>query len=133
MPFSVVEVFRVVNDVESYQDFLPNCRASNLVATSETSYDARLELAGMRMTQLLLTRNSPREYERISIEQLEGPFKSLTADWHFKDYGEGCKVSFDMACELQSSYLEVGSQPLLQRAIEKVVDAFVGEVRRRHG
>lgn len=87
----------------------------------------------MRMKQLLLTRNTPHKNERITIEQLDGPFKTFTADWRFKDYGEGCRVSFEMACELESRFLEAGSQPLIQRAIEKVVDAFVAEVRRRHG
>lgn len=132
VPYGIAEIFEVVSDVASYQTFLPNCETSAIIETTATSYDARLELAGYRMTQVLVTRNTPIPLECIKLEQLEGPFTNFTAEWRFKDLGEGCRVSFDMTYELKHRHIGVVAQPMVQRAIEKVVDAFVQEVRRRH-
>lgn len=80
----------------------------------------------------IVTRNSPSPPEELRLTLLEGPFRYLEGSWRFKDLGEGCRVSLEIACDFDSRLLNLSSESLLKRGIEKVVDAFVAEVRTRY-
>ena len=132
MPFTVTEIFEVVNDVDRYQEFLPGCRESSVLNATSTTYDARLEVSAYGIHERIVTRNTPICNRSLQLDLIEGPFAQLEGKWTFTDYGEGCRVSLELTCEFASRLLNVFSNTLMKRGIEKTVEAFVTEVRRRH-
>lgn len=132
MPFKVTEIFDVVNDVDRYHEFLPGCQSSVVLNATTTTYEARLEVAAYGIHEKIVTRNTPIGNRSLKLELIEGPFAQLEGKWTFTDYGEGCRVSLELTCEFASRLLNVVSNALMQRGIEKTIEAFVAEVRRRH-
>ena len=132
MPYAVTEIFDVVNDVDRYQEFLPGCRESAVLNATPTTYDAGLEVAAYGIHEKIVTRNTPTCNRSLKLELIEGPFAQLEGNWSFTDYGEGCRVSLELTCEFASRLLNVFSNTLMKRGIEKTVEAFIAEVRRRH-
>ncbi len=128
----MTEIFDVVNDVDRYQEFLPGCQQSSVLNTTTTTYDACLEVSAYGIHERIVTRNTPCCNRSLQLELVEGPFAQLKGKWIFKDYGEGCRVSLELTCEFASRLLNVFSNTLMKRGIEKTVEAFVSEVRRRH-
>lgn len=103
-----------------------------MVNATCASYDAKLELRGLGVHARMVTRNTPEPNQKLGIELVQGPFTELKGTWTFKDYGEGCRVTLNLTCEFESSLLSVFSNALLKRGIEKTVEAFVNEARRRY-
>ena len=132
VPYAIDEIFQLVNDVEGYEDFLPGCDKSVVLNPNSTSYEARLDLFAYGMHEQIVTRNTPNGNRTLRLELLEGPFKQLEGCWTFTDYGEGCRVTLDLMCEFQSKLLNAISPAFVKRGVEKTVEAFVKEVRRRH-
>ena len=132
MPFTVDEIFDVVNDVDRYQEFLPGCEASVVLNATTTTYEAGLEVSAYGIHEKIVTRNTPITNRALKLELIEGPFAQLEGNWTFTDYGEGCRVSLELTCEFASRLLNVLSNTLMKRGIEKTVEAFITEVRRRH-
>ena len=128
----MTEIFEVVNDVERYQDFLPGCRESMVLNQTSTTYDAGLEVSAYGVHERIVTRNTPIRNQTLRLVLIEGPFAELEGNWTFSDYGEGCRVSLELTCVFASRLLNVFSNTLMKRGIEKTVEAFVTEVRRRH-
>lgn len=133
MPFTAVEIFQVVNDVEHYQEFLPGCQESVVLNETSMTYDAGIEVSAYGVHERIVTRNTPIANQALKLELIEGPFAEFDGNWIFTDYGEGCRVSLELTCEFASRLLNAFSTTLMKRAIEKTVEAFVSEVRRRHG
>ena len=125
-------IFEVVNDVARYAEFLPGCQGSTVSEITPHSYNARLDVAAFGFHERIVTRNTPVCNESLKLELVEGPFAELEGTWHFIDYGEGCRVSLDISCEFESKLAKVLSGALMKRGIERTVEAFVVEVRRRH-
>ena len=132
MPFTVLEIFEVVNDVRNYQAFLPGCQESEVLNETPTTYDAELAVSAYGIQEKIVTRNTPVPNTSLKLELIEGPFAELEGNWTFTDYGEGCRVSLELTCVFASRLLNVFSNTLMKRAIEKTVEAFVTEVRHRH-
>ncbi len=112
--------------------FLPGCKDSEVLNETSTTYDARLDVSAYGIHEKIVTRNTPVLNTSLKLELIEGPFEELEGDWVFMDYGEGCRVSLELTCVFVSRLLNVFSNTLMKRAIEKTVEAFVVEVRRRH-
>jgi ribosome-associated toxin RatA of RatAB toxin-antitoxin module len=126
VPYSAEQMYVLVEDVESYPDFLPWCsgavlhwREGNLLEGSVEMY-----VAGLRRS--FRTRNVMRAHEAIDMELVEGPFTHLSGGWHFKPLDHlGCKVSLAVEFEIKNRT----TNRLLGRYFEEIcnslVDAFV--------
>ena len=126
VPYSAEQMYILVEDVESYPDFLPWCSAAVLHWRDGDLLEGSVEmkLAGLRRS--FRTRNRMREFEAIDMELVEGPFSHLNGGWHFKALDNiGCKVSLAVEFEVKSR----ATNRLLSRSFEEIcnslVDAFV--------
>jgi ribosome-associated toxin RatA of RatAB toxin-antitoxin module len=126
VPYSAEQMYILVEDVESYPDFLPWCSAAVLHWRDGDLLEGSVEmkLAGLRRS--FRTRNRMREFEAIDMELVEGPFSYLNGGWHFKPLDHiGCKVSLAVEFEVKSR----ATNRLLGRSFEEIcnslVDAFV--------
>ena len=126
MPYAAEQMYVLVEDVESYPDFLPWCGDAVLHWRDGDVLEGSVEMhiAGLRRS--FRTRNRMREYEAIDMELVDGPFSHLSGGWQFKALDDlGCKVSLEVEFEVKSRT----TYRLLGRYFEDIcnslVDAFV--------
>ena len=119
-------MYVLVEDVESYPEFLPWCGGATLHWREGELLEGSVEmhLAGLRRS--FRTRNRMREFEAIDMELVEGPFSHLSGGWHFKSLDQlGCKVSLDVEFEVRSRTTDRLLGRYFENICNSLVDAFV--------
>jgi len=130
VPYSAEQMYVLVEDVESYPEFLPWCGDAVLHWREGDVLEGSVEmrLAGLRRS--FRTRNRMREYEAIEMELVEGPFSHLVGGWQFKALEHlGCKVSLEVEFEVKSQT----TNRLLGRYFEDICNSLVDAFVRRAG
>ena len=123
-------MYVLVEDVESYPEFLPWCGDAVLHWREGDVLEGSVEmhLAGLRRS--FRTRNRMREYEAIEMELVDGPFSHLSGGWQFKALDTlGCKVSLEVEFEVKSRT----TNRLLGRYFEDICNSLVDAFVRRAG
>jgi ribosome-associated toxin RatA of RatAB toxin-antitoxin module len=133
-PYSANQMFALVDDVESYPQFLPWCEATSVALREpgRTVATIRANFHGLR--QEFTTENANRPGERIDITLVSGPFRTLRGRWEFAALGEdGCRIGFRLEYEFASRILEKAAGPVFHRIADNFVDAFVHRAEQRFG
>lgn len=124
-PYSVEQMFDLVNDVKQYPDYLPWCRHAVVMLETEHIMEAELTLAEGPISKKFATRNTLTRPHEIAVDLLNGPFKKLTGCWRFKPEADGgCVVSVDMSFEFSSRLLAMVIGPVFERAVTGLINAF---------
>ena len=89
---SAQRLYDLVEDIESYPQFLPWCLAASARRSGpETIATLTVGVGGLR--QSFTTRNGNRPAESIAMQLVEGPFRSFAAAWRFRALSAAaCKV-----------------------------------------
>jgi len=134
VPYSAEEMFNLVNDVESYPDFLPWCRDARVQMVDEQTVEAALEFARSGLHRRFTTRNHLENGRLIRMELVNGPFRELSGSWQFQALGlGGSKVILDLRFEFASRLLEAVFAPVFAEVMNSLVDAFVERAHSLHG
>lgn len=128
--FSPQQMFDLVHDVEAYPRRFSWCSAAHVLEREDEMQVARLDLRFAGLRHSFTTRNVAQAPHRITVELVEGPFRSLEGQWTFDALGDdGCKIGlvldFDYAGRFGGMALKLGFQSLANR----MVDDFCREAR----
>jgi len=130
VPFSAEQMYVLVEDVESYPEFLPWCGAAVLHWREGDVLEGSVEMRIAGLRRSFRTRNRMREYHAIDMELVEGPFSHLSGGWSFKALDHiGCKVSLEVEFEVKSR----ATNRLLGRYFEEIYNSLVDAFVRRAG
>jgi ribosome-associated toxin RatA of RatAB toxin-antitoxin module len=133
-PYGAGQMFGLVEDIESYPQFLPWCEATQIRVREpgKTIATIRAHFHGIR--QEFTTENSNRAGERIDITLVSGPFRELRGHWLFTALGtEGCRVDFRLEYQFSGILLEKVAGPLFHHIANSFVDAFVRRAEQKFG
>lgn len=134
LPYPARALYDMVNDVESYPQFLPWCSATRLIESSETGLRAELTVSKAGLTQRFSTRNQMIPGERIELQLEEGPFKKLHGVWTFQALtDEATKISLEMEFDYSGAIIRATLGPLFTHAANTMVDAFCQRARQLYG
>jgi len=124
--YSPAEMYRLVNDVDAYADFLPWCRSSSVKSESETSMVASVEIAKGVLNKTFTTQNNLIKDHRIELELLDGPFKKLSGYWQFDALKteNACRVNLELDFEFDSAMMSIAAKPIFTQIANSLVDAF---------
>lgn len=129
LPYSADQVYRLVNDVASYPEFLPWCGGSEVLSETEYEMQAGVTIAKAGITQRFVTRNHLVPGRRIEMHLVDGPFKSLKGEWEFKVLDtDACKILFEIEFEA-NSLLGVAIGPIFEQIASTMVDSFCERAR----
>lgn len=132
--YSREQMFALVNDIESYPEFLPWCTASRILARDHDALTASVSIAVGRIRQTYTTANIMRQDESIHMSLVQGPFKELDGCWRFRDDGRGgCCVSLDMRFQFKNRLIKHTLGRVFQRIIDSLVSAFIERARAIYG
>lgn len=124
--FSANQMYSLVNDIETYPDFLPWCTDANIISSDEATLTASISISVGRIKKIFTTLNTMREGISINMILIKGPFKELNGQWIFQDNSEGgSTVSLEMQFEFKNKLLKYTFGTAFKKAINSLVDAFI--------
>lgn len=125
VPYTPAEMFSLVNDIESYSQFLPWCKSSRVLSRNDDEVRASLELARGGFEKAFTTCNRLQKNKMIEMRLVEGPFRHLDGFWRFEPIGEhACKVSLDMDFEFSNKLVGLAMGPIFNQIANTLVDSF---------
>lgn len=124
--YSAAQMFRLVERVEDYPQFLPWCGASQVLTRDEHGMQASITIQFKAVHQTFTTQNIHQYPQRIDMKLVNGPFRSLAGCWQFIPLAEhACKIHFVLDYEFSSRILEQVIGPVFGAIAKGLVDSFV--------
>ncbi len=131
--FSPEQMLRLVSDMGSYPDFVPNCSAMEVSAGHNGVCEARMHVQFGPVSQNYTSRVKVDE-EALSVhsEALDGPFSYLNSLWEFAPEGEGTLVQLSIDFKISNPLLAAVAEPAFADKQGEILDAFLAEAKRRY-
>jgi ribosome-associated toxin RatA of RatAB toxin-antitoxin module len=134
VPVPAQRMFALINDIDSYPQFVPGCQAASVLERTRDMLRARLTVGSGALRTSFVTRNQLVADRSIRMDLEEGPFRSLTGEWTLEPLpaapGEsGCSVQLVLRFELQRGLAGLAMGPMIERMAGSLVDAFVARAR----
>ncbi len=124
--FSAAQMFGLVDDIERYPEFLPWCSGTKVTLRDSVTTRATINISYRGIRQGFSTENNKEFPQRMTIQLVEGPFKTLDGEWRFTPLEEqACKIDFQLHYEFSSTLLEKLVGPVFGFIAGTMVDAFL--------
>ena len=125
VPYSAGQMFALVEDVESYPDFLPWCKGSTLHSKDAEFVEASLELQRGAIKKSFRTRNSLEPGVAMGIALVGGPFRHMSGGWQFEQLGtDGSKVSLELEFEFENRLTDSLFGRYFEDTCNSLIDSF---------
>lgn len=128
-------VFELINDVARYPEFVPGCTAAEVLSRTPDEIVARLSVGRGPVSTSFTTRNRLEPDHRVTMQLVDGPFRSLDGVWTLTPVGSpeagmmGSRVELDLSFQLAGGLASLALAPLIERTAASLVDAFVLRAR----
>ena len=124
------EVFALINDIESYPQFLPWCTHARVLSRTEREIVATIGVRQGALHGEFTTRNTLDPDRSVRLELVSGPFRTLEGEWRLTPVEErGCRVELTMRFAFKNRITGILLEPLFAHTIGSLVDAFVARAR----
>ena len=131
---SASDMFCLVNDVESYPQFLPWCSSARVLDRDDTTMLASLDMAMAGLHKRVTTRNLLEPHRRVELRLVEGPFSRFHAVWTFDELAQAqTRVGFHLSYALAGRLLGAALGAVLGVVADGLVDAFCRRADVLHG
>ncbi len=132
--YPAFKMFELVDDIESYPQFLPWCRGSRILRRENDLVEAELEVARGSFRQSFATRNYNVPGQEIRMTLLRGPFSHLEGLWRFQSLREDAsKISLELSFEMNSRVGALAFGAMFNQICETMVEAFTRRARQIYG
>jgi ribosome-associated toxin RatA of RatAB toxin-antitoxin module len=126
-------MFALINDIESYPQFVPWCTSAQVQSRTEREIIASVGVRRGALHSQFTTRNELEANRRIRIRLVSGPFKTLEGEWTFVPVAlpgqPGCRVDLQLRFAFANRLTAMVFEPLFEQTVESMVDAFVTRAR----
>lgn len=134
VPYSAGQMFRLVDDIESYPAFMQGCIEARVVERSEDEVIGELTLGKAGIRQSFTTRNRLEPPHRMEMSLVEGPFTDFSALWTFQPLSDSaCKVSLRMQFRFSGGLMGLALNRLFNHSANALVDDVVAQADRLYG
>lgn len=124
-------VFRIVNQVELYKNFVPYCIESKVLFYENNIMEARLDFNLKGLETTFTTKNKIKNNESIEMELVEGPFKYLDGIWEFQKIENKTIIFLTINYEAKNKLIEFTIGKSLEKITNYLVKAFVEESNKK--
>ncbi len=128
--YSAQQMFELVNDIESYPQFMQGCTAARVISVAENELIGELTLSKAGIRKTLVTKNKLVPGRRDDHGAAGRGFRSFSATWNFNPLTENaCKVSLEMEFEFAGGLMDFAMEKLFSSSANSLVDAVVQRAR----
>lgn len=132
--YSARQMYDLVDDIESYPQFLHWCRGARVLKRDDSVLEAELDIGFRGVHKSFTTRNHRQPPERIDIELVRGPFRKLDGYWRFRDLDEGgSEVTLDLEFSVAASPLSFMFSAVFEEMVRYQMQAFINRAEELHG
>ena len=124
LPYTPEQLFDLVADVKSYQDFLPWIAAVRVRSDSETEMIADLVVGFRALKETFTSKVRKSRPAEIEIDYVEGPLKFLHNHWKFRAVPGGSEVDFCVDFAFRNRIFEAIAGQMFDRALRRMIGAF---------
>lgn len=134
MPHLPQRMFDLVNDLEAYPRFIPNCKAMEVREEVSGAVLAKMTIQFGPITQAYTSRVvADSTAMTITAKAVDGPFAYLDSKWSFEPEGAGTRVRFDIDFKISNPLIAAVAEPAFAAKQDEIIDAFADEADRRFG
>ena len=131
---SAQQMFDLVEDIESYPQFLPWCSGTRIDFRDERRTVATLHINFHSVKAHFTTENAKENPAWMTMKLVDGPFRRLEGIWRFKSLTENaCKVEFQLSYEFSNRLFEKIIGPVFSQIANTFVEAFVKRAQQVYG
>ncbi len=125
LPYTPEQLFDMVADVASYDEFLPWVVAVRIRSSSETETVADLIVGFSAFKERFTSRVVKERPDRICVDYVEGPLKYLHNEWTFERAADdGTNLHFSVDFAFRSRLFEALAGQMFDRALRRMTGAF---------
>jgi len=126
VPFSADAMFALVKDVEAYPEFLPWCATTKLQSVTADELVASLQVGFGAFRSEFSTRNRFLQPEWMTMQLVEGPFRSLEGRWSFQQLSDaGCEITLQISFDFANPVMDISLGVAFEKICTDLVDAFI--------
>lgn len=125
VPYTTAQMYTLVNDVESYPEFLPWCASSAILSKNEDEIYATLVLSYGGLRKSFTTCNRLQKNKMIEIRLIDGPLSQLEGFWRFETLSPTLsQVLLDLEFEITHKLFNLPLQAIFHQVTHSLIDAF---------
>jgi len=125
------KMFQLVDSVETYPQFLPWCGSTQIIERDNYRTIASIEINYKGLRQIFTTENTKKQNQEMIIRLIDGPFKSLSGKWMFKNLDkDSCQIELKLEYEFNNVILEKLITPVFNMIANTFIDEFIKEANR---
>ena len=127
-------MFDLVNDIESYPKFMTGCVAAEVLERHSDCIVARMDLSRLGMSYSLTTRNVLKVPEAMDMQLVEGPFKTFSGLWQFRELSpDACKVMLSLEFEFANTLVAKTAGKWFESIANELVDGVCRRANQLYG
>ncbi len=132
--YSAEQMYSLVNDIESYPEFLPWCTSAAIYDRTDTRLTASVSLATGKIKQTFTTENTMQPGRQIDVKLISGPFSHLNGRWKFDNVGDNlCQIDLHMDFEFRNRLLKLALGLVFNQFMSRLVSSFVDRANTVYG
>ena len=132
--FSAMEMFELVDDIESYPDFLPWCSGSKILKREGEIVEAEIQISKAGFNKSFATRNKSDGHGKLFMTLLDGPFSSLDGVWDFMPLREDAsKITLDLEFEMNGRLASLAFGAVFNQICNTMVSSFTERAKKVYG
>ena len=122
----VQTIFNLINDIESYPNYLPWCTKAEVEEESDNIIIGKIYISKSFIKWDFSTKNTIVKNKSISLEFVDGPFENLDGKWLFTSLDDhNTKVSLEINYKFKSSLIELSIEPIFTSIMNSILKSFV--------
>lgn len=123
--FSAQQMFDLVNDIESYPQFLPWCNDSRILKREGNIVEGEISISKGGFQKCFSTRNTLDLGKKMTVELLDGPFSHLSGEWNFLALRENAsKITLDLDFEMSGILANLAFGAVFNQICNTMVSSF---------
>ncbi|ABD81999.1 type II toxin-antitoxin system RatA family toxin [Saccharophagus degradans] len=128
--YSAEQMFSLVNDIESYPQFMAGCTGAEVLARGDGWLEARLDLSRAGFKQSFTTRNTLKPPHSMDLQLVAGPFSAFKGRWQFDALSESaCKITFSLEYEFANKLLALAAGKIFEQVASEQVSTLCERAR----
>ncbi len=132
--FSAQKMLALVDDIESYPEFLPWCEGSRIIKRENDIVEAELMIAKGGFKNSFATRNTVDQSGKVTMTLLNGPFSYLEGAWSFEALREDAsKISLDLEFEMTGKLASMAFGAVFNQICNTMVSSFTQRAKEIYG
>lgn len=135
MKYSCDEVYSVVADVNNYKNFVPWCKNSIVLKSSDDKLEAELEVGfGMISEKYISKVELARPNSVVALSTQTNLLEFLRTEWKFVPAANsrGCWVNFQIEYKFRSAMYNQVSDMFFKDIVNNMVQAFENQCKKKY-